>query len=100
MSFVSITIWRLTGETETPEHVTQLMRDKYFPGLLRLGATRSMVADTGLDRFAIVTIYPSRAVRDAALEHITELRSAGAEDFGAELMDAHSGDILAQTGAP
>ncbi len=94
MSFVSITTWRLVTETETLEHVTDLMRRKYFPGLKKLGADSSMVIDIDLDRFAIVTIYPSRQVRDAALEHITQLRTEGAEEFGAEIMDAHAGDVL------
>ena len=99
MSFVSITTWRMSTETETLEHVTDLMRRKYFPGLLALGARDSQLIDIDLDRFAIVTVYPSRAVRDEALSHITELRSKGAEEFGAELMDAYAGDVLARSGA-
>lgn len=95
MSFVSITTWRMNNDTETLEHVTGLMRRKYFPGLLELGAVHSTLVDIDLDRFAIVTIYPSRQIRDDALLHITELRSEGAEEFGAELMDAYSGDVLA-----
>ncbi len=43
MSFVSITTWRMTGETETLQHVTDLMQRKYFPGLLALGAKHSML---------------------------------------------------------
>ena len=88
MSFVSITTWRITGETETLQHVTELMKRKYFPGLLALGAKHSMLMDAELDRFAIVTVYPSRQVRDDALAHISDLRREGAEEFGAELMDA------------
>ncbi len=99
MSFVSITTWRMTSETETLEHVTGLMRRKYFPSLLELGAMQSTLVDIDLDRFAIVTIYPSRDVRDEALTHITELRSEGAEEFGAKLMDAYSGDVLATSEA-
>lgn len=95
MSFVSITTWRMIGETETLEHVTDLMCRKYFPGLLRLGADHSTLVNVDLDRFAIVTVYPSRKAREDALTHITELRSEGAEEFGAELMDAYSGDVLA-----
>ncbi len=96
MSFVSITTWRLVTEKETLEHVTDLMRRKYFPGLKNLGAESSMVIDIDLDRFAIVTAYPSKQVRDDALEHITQLRTEGAEEFGAEIMDAHAGDVLAR----
>ena len=95
MSFVSITTWRITGETETLQHVTELMKRKYFPGLLALGAKHSMLMDAELDRFAIVTVYPSRQVRDDALTHISDLRSEGAEEFGAELMDAYAGEVLA-----
>lgn len=95
MSFVSITMWRMTGESETLQHVTELMQRKYFPGLLALGAERSMLIDAELDRFTIVTVYPSREVRDEAFNHIAELRSKGAEEFGAELMDAYAGEILA-----
>ena len=95
MSFVSITTWRMNCDTETLEHVTGLMRAKYFPGLLDLGAVHSTLVDIDLDRFAIVTIYPNRQVRDDALAHITDLRSEGAEEFGAELMDAYSGDVMA-----
>lgn len=97
MSFVSITTWRMNIETETLEHVTGLMRSKYFPGLLGLGAMHSTLIDIDLDRFAIVTTYPNRQVRDDALLHITELRSKGAEEFGAELMDAYSGDVIASS---
>jgi len=96
MSYVSITTWRLVKETETLEHVTELMHSKYFPGLKNLGANHSMVVDIDLDRFAIVTVYPSKKVRDDALEHITELRTQGAEEFGAEIMDAHGGEVLAK----
>jgi hypothetical protein len=99
MSFISITTWRMTGEAETLEHVTDLMRRKYFPGLLALGAQHSTLIDVDLDRFAIVTIYPNRAVRDEALTHINDLRSAGAEEFGAELMDAYAGEVLATSDA-
>ncbi|MDU8945982.1 hypothetical protein [Ovoidimarina sediminis] len=95
MSFISITTWRMTTEAESLEHVSQLMREKYFPGLLKLGAEHSTLASIELDRFAIVTIYPSRQVREDAISHITDLRSEGAEEFGAELMDAYSGDVLA-----
>lgn len=95
MSFVSITTWRMNRDTETIEHVTGLLRRKYFPSLLKLGAVHSELIDIDLDRFAIVTKYPSREVRDDALMHITELRSEGAEEFGAELMDAYSGDVTA-----
>jgi hypothetical protein len=95
MSFVSITTWRITGETETLQHVTELMKRKYFPGLLALGAKHSMLMDAELDRFAIVTVYPSRQVRDDALTHISDLRREGAEEFGAELMDAYAGEALA-----
>jgi hypothetical protein len=95
MSFVSITTWRMTSETETLAHVTELMQQKYFPGLLALGAKHSMLMDAELDRFAIVTVYPSREVRDDALNHISELRIKGAEEFGAELMDAYAGEVLA-----
>ena len=101
MNFVSITTWRITGEAETLRHVTQLMKQKYFPGLLALGAKHSMLMDAELDRFAIVTVYPSRQVRDDAISHISDLRSEGAEEFGAELMDvrlcrnlAHDFDFL------
>ena len=97
MSFVSITTWRMVGETETLHHVTNLMAQKYFPGLLALGATHSMLVDAELDRFAIVTVYPSRAVRDDAIAHISALRSEGAEEFGAELMDAYGGEMLASS---
>lgn len=99
MNFVSITTWRMTKEAETLEHVTDLMHRKYFPGLLALGATSSMLVDADLDRFAIVTIYPSREVRDNAFAHLSALRVEGAEEFGAELMDAYGGDMLASTDA-
>ena len=95
MSFVTISTWRMTGDTETLEHVTDLMQRKYFPGLLALGAAHSMLVDAELDRFAIVTIYPSRAVRDDAITHISALRGEGAEEFGAVLMDTYAGDMLA-----
>ena len=97
MSFISITTWRMIGETETLKHVTDLMVRKYFPGLLALGAKHSMLADVELDRFAIVTVYPSRKVRDDAVAHISALRIEGAEEFGAELMDAYGGEILASS---
>ena len=95
MSFMSITTWRMTTEDETLEHVTELMRRKYFPGLLKLGAVHSTLANVDLGRFAIVTLYPSRETRDNALTQIDNLRSEGAEDFGAELMEAFAGDVLA-----
>lgn len=50
--------------------------------------------DIDLDRFAIVTVYPNRQVRDEALQKITELRNRGSEEFGAELMDAYAGDEI------
>ncbi len=56
-----------------------------------------MLMDVELDRFAIVTVYPSRQVRDDALTHISELRSEGAEEFGAELTDAYAGEVLASS---
>jgi hypothetical protein len=99
MSFVSITTWRMIGDTETLQHVTDLMQRKYFPGLLAVGALHSMLVDVELDRFAIVTVYPSRAVRDDAVAHISALRIQGAEDFGAELMDAYGGEMLAASEA-
>ncbi len=95
MNFVTISTWRMTGDTETLAHVTDLLRRKYFPGLLALGAKHSMLVDAELDRFAIVTVYPNRKVRDDALAHISALRGEGAEEFGAELMDSYSGDMLA-----
>lgn len=97
MNFISITTWRMTSDNETLEHVTDLMRRKYFPGLIKLGAVNSTLASIELDRFAIVTVYPSRQVRDDAISHITDLRSEGAEEFGAELMDAYAGDVLASS---
>ncbi|PWE28810.1 hypothetical protein DDZ14_18535 [Maritimibacter sp. 55A14] len=97
MGFVSITHWRMTGETETLPHVAELMRRKYFPGLLALGAKHSTLIDTELDRFTIVTLYPNRRVRDDALANIDKLRSEGAEEFGAELMDAYAGEVLASS---
>lgn len=99
MSFVSITTWRMVGETETLEHVKDLMERKYFPGLLALGAEHSMLVDTDLDRFAIVTVYPSREARDQTFARISALRSEGAEEFGAELMEAYAGDMLASSGS-
>jgi hypothetical protein len=99
MSFVSITTWQMISETENLEHVTDLMVRKYFPGLLALGAKHSMLMDAELDRFAIVTVYPSREVRDAAVAQISALRSQGAEEFGAELMDAYGGEMLASSEA-
>ena len=95
MSFVTITTWRMTTETESLQHVKELMSRKYFPGLLALGAKHSMLMDAGLDRFAIVTIYPSQEVRDDAIAHISALRGEGAEEFGAELMDTYAGALLA-----
>ena len=95
MSFVSITTWRMIGETENLQHVKDLMVRKYFPGLLALGAESSMVMDAELDRFAIVTVYPSRKIRDDAVAHISALRIEGAEEFGAELMDTYGGEMLA-----
>jgi hypothetical protein len=50
-----------------------------------------------LDRFAIVTVYPSRKVRDDAIDHISALRGEGAVEFGAKLMDAYAGDMLASS---
>ena len=97
MSLVSVTTLQITGETETLQHVTELMVRKYFPGLLALGAKHSMLMDAELDRFAIVTVYPSRKVRDDAVAHISALRSEGAEEFGAELMDAYGGEMLASS---
>ncbi|WP_458790773.1 hypothetical protein [Yoonia sp. MH D7] len=95
MSFITISTWRMTGDAETLEHVTELMQRKYFPGLLALGAVHSMLVDADLDRFSIVTVYPNRKVRDDAIAHISDLRIEGAEEFGAELMDAYAGDMLA-----
>ncbi|MEH6674943.1 MAG: hypothetical protein V7666_11105 [Sulfitobacter sp.] len=89
----------MVGETETLQHVTELMVRKYFPGLLALGAKHSMLVDVELDRFAIVTVYPSREVRNAAVAHISALRIEGAEEFGAELMDAYGGEMLAASEA-
>lgn len=97
MSFVSITTWRLTGEDQDMEAVRGLMEEKYFPGLLRLGATSSMIADIGDEGFAIVTLYPSREVREDALHHITDLRSEGAVEFGAELTEAIAGEVIARS---
>jgi hypothetical protein len=97
MSFVSITTWRISDQSETLEHISDLMKRKYFPGLLALGATHSMLVDADLDRFAIITVYPSRDVRDEALTHISELRKEGSEEFGAELMDTYAGDMLASS---
>jgi hypothetical protein len=97
MSFVTISTWRIAGETETMSHVAELMRRKYFPGLLALGAKHSMLVDADLDRFAIVTVYPSRKVRDDAIDHISALRGEGAVEFGAKLMDAYAGDMLASS---
>lgn len=97
MSFVSITTWRMVGEKESLGHVTHLMKQKYFPGLLEMGAKHSTLVDIELDRFAIITTYPSRRVRDDALMRISELRSEGAEEFGAELMDAFAGNVLASS---
>ena len=94
MSFVTITTWRMIAETETLQHVKELMSRKYFPGLLALGAERSMLIDADLDRFAIVTVYPNRQVRDDAIAHISALRSEGVEEFGAELVDTFAGDML------
>ena len=95
MSFVTITTWQMTTEAENLQHVKELMSRKYFPGLLALGAKHSMLVDADLDRFAVVTIYPSREVRDDAVAHISDLRGEGAEEFGAELMDAYAGALLA-----
>jgi hypothetical protein len=97
MSFVTISTWRITGESETMDHVKELMLRKYFPGLLALGAKHSMLVDADLDRFTIVTVYPSRLIRDEAIDNISALRSEGAEEFGAELMDAYAGDMLASS---
>jgi len=97
MSFVTISTWRIDSETETMGHVTELMRRKYFPGLLALGAKHSMLVDADLDRFAIVTVYPSREVRDDAIDLISALRGEGTEEFGAKLMDAYAGDMLASS---
>ncbi|KRS10500.1 hypothetical protein XM53_20760 [Roseovarius atlanticus] len=97
MSFVSITTWRMVGELENLAHVKQLMVRKYFPGLISLGAERSMLVDTELDRFAIVTVYPNREVRDKALASISALRGEGEEEFGAELMDAYAGEMVASS---
>ncbi len=97
MSFVTITTWSLNAETETLQHVKELMSQKYFPGLLALGAERSMLVDADLDRFAIVTVYPSRLVRDEAIARISALRSEGVEEFGARLMDTYAGDMLASS---
>ena len=97
MSFVSITTWRIIGETENLQHVKDLMQRKYFPGLLALGAQHSMLVDAELDRFAIVTVYPSREVRDDAIARVAALRNEGAEEFGAELMDAYGGEMLASS---
>ena len=95
MNFVTILTCRMTGDTETLVHVTDLMPQKYFPGPLALGGKHSMLVDAELDRFAIVTVYPSRKVRDDALTHISALRGEGAEEFGAELMDSYAGNLLA-----
>jgi hypothetical protein len=73
------------------------MVQKYFPGLLALGAEHSMLMDAELDRFAIVTVYPSRGVRDDAVAHISALRSEGAEEIWAELIDAYGGEMLASS---
>lgn len=65
-------------------------------GALRLtGAQHSILIDAGLDRFVIVTVYPSREVRDYSVAHISVLRIEGAEEFGAELMDAYTEEMLA-----
>ncbi len=97
MSFVTISTWRITGESETMDHVKELMLRKYFPGLLALGAKHSMLVDADLDRFTIVTVYPNRQIRDEAIDNISALRGEGAEEFGAELMDAYAGDMLASS---
>ncbi|WP_254693249.1 hypothetical protein [Sulfitobacter sp. SK011] len=55
--------------------------------------------DVDLDRFAIVTVYPSREVRDGAIAHVSALRIEGAEEFGAEMMDAYGGELLASSEA-
>ena len=73
--------------------------EKIFSGPFSLGAKHSMPMDAELDRFAIVTVYPSREVRDDAVAHISALRSEGAEEFGAELMDAYGGEMLASSKA-
>ena len=44
-----------------------------------------------------MTVYPSRKVRDDAAANISALRSEGAEELGAELMDAYGGEMLASS---
>lgn len=53
LSLESITTWRVVGEKETPGNLTNVIKQKHFPGHLCLVAKLSTLPDIALDRFAI-----------------------------------------------
>ena len=100
MTFVTISTWRLTNDSQDLAEVRSLLESKYFPGLRALGARDSFLSDVGNGDFVIVTRYPDRKTREDALHKVAELRREGAVEFGAELVETQAGDIIARSAGP
>jgi len=98
MSFVSITTWRMVGETENFATCDELMKcENTFRGFW-LWAQHIMPWML-IDRFAIVTVLPSREVRNARRRSYLSLRIRSARGIWGGAMDAYGGEMLAASEA-
>lgn len=92
---ISMSHWEIS---EINEEMYEVLKVHFLPMIQSFGATHCFDVQTSDKTFTLVTIYPDEAAFSAATKKIAELRSEASSTFGATLVKAEAGPVIAGFG--
>ena len=92
---VSMSHWEAP---EITDDMYDTMQNHFMPMIKSLGATQCFEVQTSDTTVSIIAVYPDQATFIAASQQIAEIRSEGSDTFGATLVKAEAGPMVASTG--
>lgn len=92
---VSMSHWEAP---EITDDMYDTMQKHFMPMIKSLGANQCFEVQTSDTTVSIIAVYPDEATFIAASRRIAEIRSEGSDTFGATLVKAEAGPMVASTG--
>lgn len=92
---VSMSHWEAP---EITNNMYETMRKRFMPMIKSLGATQCFEVQTSDTTVSIIAVYPDEVTFIEASQRIAEIRSEGSDTFGATLIKAEAGPMVASVG--
>ena len=93
MAYVTITTWKMKDGTDR-DAALERARNTHMPAIKALGAVSQTMVELSDTESALVSEWPDKVTREAAMQKIAAIRSQVAETGEMEMTSEHKGEVL------